>query len=164
MPRTIKGVYPTLRDNGTKRCSKCKKWLAISKFYKQLAGCGYKSECSPCANKRQQNNPNRAKYQREWKRSHPIASVITNNNGNSRRRGALETVTQLEFRGRCEDVAWICYICNLRIPKDKVSLDHIIPILNGGANHIDNILPTHRGCNFAKMNYSVKEVLSWRSA
>ncbi|KKL04855.1 hypothetical protein LCGC14_2611870 [marine sediment metagenome] len=75
-----------------------------------------------------------------------------------------DSTNYLEFLERCEDVAWICYICNLRIPKDKVSLDHIIPILNGGANHIDNILPTHRGCNFAKMNYSVKEVLSWRSA
>lgn len=53
----------------------------------------------------------------------------------------------------------ICYLCNIEIdleaPRNGTNplglhLDHVIPIKKGGADIIDNVKPTHAGCNLAK--------------
>jgi 5-methylcytosine-specific restriction endonuclease McrA len=38
----------------------------------------------------------------------------------------------------------------LRFPHpDSYEVDHIIPIVQGGADHVDNLAPSHRRCNRA---------------
>ncbi len=53
----------------------------------------------------------------------------------------------------------ICYICGNPISDVKsIWVDHVIAVTRGGSNHIDNLMPTHRGCNVRKgnkLNYPV---------
>ena len=66
------------------------------------------------------------------------------------------------FAAKWEGAKGICYICGLHVPLNLASPDHVIPTSAGGKNEMDNIMPVHRGCNAAKRNHSVEEVLSWR--
>ena len=68
-----------------------------------------------------------------------------------------------EFVNKWEEVKGVCYICGLNVPLELTSPDHVVPLISGGKNSMDNIMPVHRGCNAAKRNHSVEEVLSWRS-
>ena len=35
-------------------------------------------------------------------------------------------------------------------PNDNLSIDHIIPLYQGGTNHVDNIMLCHTACNMSK--------------
>ena len=65
-------------------------------------------------------------------------------------------VHRLEIAERCE---WICGICEgpvdnaLRYPHPLcASVDHIVPLANGGSNEVSNLQLAHKRCNEAKRN------------
>ena len=165
-PIPKKGVYPTLRDDGTKWCSKCKAWVPLVNFPKRGdgKGCGYSSSCRPCI-KLFLKDLNRGRdYQKQWKNKHPMKRITINMNSNAKRRGLIETVSWEDLEKRFWEVGGIYYICNHCIPYEYASYDHVRPIIKGGQNNMGNLLPTHRGCNAMKMGHTVEEILNWRSA
>ena len=44
----------------------------------------------------------------------------------------------------------ICAVCRTRVAKDKVTVDHIIPISRGGSHTWNNVQLVHRSCNQGK--------------
>lgn len=59
-----------------------------------------------------------------------------------------------------------CYLCGLLIDIDanrkddplSLSIEHIIALINGGPDIIDNVMPSHRTCNSSKGSRSPEEL------
>lgn len=52
----------------------------------------------------------------------------------------------------------ICYLCKSEIKDiEGFDLDHVVAIINGGANSEENLAPVHRHCHRAKSVLDVKE-------
>lgn len=54
---------------------------------------------------------------------------------------------------------YVCHLCgkaidpSLRFPDPfSASVDHLVPVSHGGADHLDNLLPAHLGCNSLRSN------------
>lgn len=51
---------------------------------------------------------------------------------------------------------WTCALCHRPIDptatklRDRLSLDHVLPVSRGGSDAIENLRPAHHGCNSAK--------------
>lgn len=46
--------------------------------------------------------------------------------------------------------SFTCQYCSARPPKVPLEIDHIIPVCNGGKNHIDNLITSCFDCNRGK--------------
>lgn len=52
----------------------------------------------------------------------------------------------------------VCHICKLPIkPGESWEADHVVAIINGGANAESNLAPAHSHCHLAKTRQDVKE-------
>lgn len=52
-----------------------------------------------------------------------------------------------------------CHYCKQTIDKDKLEIDHGIPIIRGGSHTLDNLFPCHGRCNREKFNKTIDEYL-----
>ena len=68
-------------------------------------------------------------------------------NGGSHTNGDWELL-----KARCN---WTCLCCGLREPIIRLSKDHIVPVVNGGSDNIENIQPLCRRCNAKKHIQSI---------
>ena len=52
----------------------------------------------------------------------------------------------------------VCYICQREIDKDiqKVNVDHIVPLVNGGKDDENNFAITHESCNKSKQDANLE--------
>lgn len=48
----------------------------------------------------------------------------------------------------------ICYYCGKRVSPDELTMDHRIPLSQGGTSSRDNIVPACKECNIKKKNFS----------
>jgi 5-methylcytosine-specific restriction endonuclease McrA len=83
----------------------------------------------------------------------------TNARQNKRRRRAYTEGDKIDPYVVYSHFDWICQLCHedinpeLRLPeKMAATLDHIIPLCQGGTHTWDNVQPAHAICNFIKAN------------
>lgn len=55
-----------------------------------------------------------------------------------------------------DSYGWTCTLCHRPIDphatalRDRLSIDHVLPVSRGGSDSLENLRPTHHGCNSAK--------------
>jgi 5-methylcytosine-specific restriction endonuclease McrA len=62
------------------------------------------------------------------------------------------------FYAKCAGLNWYCQICDKELSKETATVDHIVPVSQGGTNVIENLQPLCRSCNSRKGTYSMEEM------
>ncbi|HEY5864783.1 MAG TPA: HNH endonuclease [Candidatus Tectomicrobia bacterium] len=102
-----------------------------------------------------------------WRKEHPEEVREQSHRASVKRRALLMHCPLIEDFSR-KDVfirdKWICQLCykpvkkTLRFPHPKSpSLDHVIPVMQGGNHSYQNCVLTHLGCNAAKAARDVQQ-------
>ncbi|QZE11304.1 HNH endonuclease [Streptomyces phage Forrest] len=149
-----------------KTCKSCGEEKEFSSFYKDSRRKdGYISICIPCDKEKkkqyyldnkekvkeaavrwQANNNEKVRgYKNKWKRAnkHKLAQY----KHKRRAQESLSHFTAEEFKELCDAYGNICLRCGEEKP---LSVDHVIPLCDGGSNSIDNIQPLCVDCNCIK--------------
>jgi len=89
-----------------------------------------------------------SEYSKKYRREHPEKSKEYDH----RRRAKIKQVggrgfTNEQWEQLKKDYGYMCAYCNKKKP---LTIDHVIPIDNGGAHDISNMVPACKSCNSAK--------------
>lgn len=103
------------------------------------------------------NNPEESKEnRRKWARENPEKNRISHKNNETKRRKAEGKFTLKEWQDKKKEFNYTCPACFKKEPEIKLSIDHIIPLVKGGSNYIENIQPLCMPCNSRKNNKFIK--------
>ncbi len=96
------------------------------------------------------------KYLKEWRRRNPEKAHAYVRTSHSKRRSASqgESFTSAQWLALLEYHGGRCAYCGSDV---LIELDHRIPLIRGGSNSIDNILPACRRCNRRKHQRTEEE-------
>ena len=100
------------------------------------------------------NKEDRAEWQREYHRKHPLAKAVYRANWFSKKAGIFGELVLEEIESLFEENNFACTYCGKHPVK---GLDHIVPFINGGQNTIDNVTPCCTQCNVSKRDMPVEE-------
>ena len=70
-------------------------------------------------------------------------------------RNAEGSFSSKQFKKLCFKFKFKCLACGKSFPFENLTRDHIIPLIKGGSNYIDNIQPLCGPCNFSKKTRTV---------
>ena len=148
------------------RCHRCRMVKPASEFYPDPARpTGLASSCRECrktASKkryaadpeasRAQNrewaakHPERMReYKASWSKAHPEQRAEVQNRRRVRLRSGV--VEKIDPREIYERDGGRCHICGKRVARNKMSLDHLIPVARGGDHVALNVRLAHLSCN-----------------
>lgn len=103
------------------------------------------------------NNPEQAKEnRRKWARENPEKNRISHKNNETKRKGAVGSFTLGEWELVKKQYGNTCPKCGKTEPQIKLTIDHIIPLIKGGSNWIENIQPLCGPCNTSKFTKIIK--------
>lgn len=136
--RYISGEKPHLVRHH-KYCPTCDTTKQISGFYvSNSLPDGHSWYCKICS----------AKRGAQWAKDNPQKCVESVRRRRIRKAGIIgvaHTLAQWEFIK--EKQGYLCYYCGKR---KKLTRDHIIPVMKGGSDSMENIIGACRGCNSKK--------------
>ncbi len=108
------------------------------------------------AYRRAYNEANREKVRagvRDWFRRHPHVPTLEANKRRARLAQVENTLTAEQIVELLEVFDYRCGYClvDLRsLPKEFRTLDHMLPLVRGGSNTLDNVIPCCKPCNSRK--------------
>lgn len=82
-----------------------------------------------------------------WRTANPTKARAIKHRYRSRRKNAPGSFTAEEWALLCELYGYRCLACGQMV---KLTVDHIVPLSEGGSNSIDNIQPLCHSCNSSK--------------
>lgn len=62
----------------------------------------------------------------------------------------LNTLTLNQWLAVLIDSEGICFYCHIDVGVENLGIDHVVPMCRGGANSIENIVPSCIDCNCKK--------------
>lgn len=77
-------------------------------------------------------------------------SQLYSANYKAKRRGAVGTFTPEQWRAKCEEYKWCCYLCGVSLEGAVIHVEHRTPVARGGSNLIENVAPACSACNHSK--------------
>ena len=75
-----------------------------------------------------------------------------------RRANTIGSLTSEQWHDACEAFDFTCAYCG---NESKLTMDHVVPVSNGGSTSADNIIPACQSCNSSKNN---KDIIEWYTA
>jgi len=87
---------------------------------------------------------------RRWQANHPENVKARSHNRRAQIKASDGKFTALEWRALKEFYGFACLCCGRREPEIKLTPDHVLPLVLGGSNSIDNIQPLCLSCNSRK--------------
>ena len=94
-------------------------------------------------------NLKKRRYAVKYAKKHKEKKMVWVNNYSARKRNAEGSFTTDEWEKLLEKNNHSCIFCGT---KERLSIDHIIPLSKNGTNYIWNIQPLCRSCNSKKSN------------
>lgn len=94
---------------------------------------------------------------REYSRRNPEVIQARDQRRRARKMSAPGTHTAAELRELWKSQAGRCAYCDCEITSEYRHLDHIIPLVRGGSDSIDNLCYTCPPCNLSKKDKTIEE-------
>jgi 5-methylcytosine-specific restriction endonuclease McrA len=100
-----------------------------------------------CARQRRAENPQPARdAEKKWAVNNPAKVRMKRH----RRRCAEGSFTNEQWADLKKKYDYYCLCCGKKEPEINLTTDHVIPVVLGGTNNIDNIQPLCQPCNSSK--------------
>ncbi len=126
------------KKNPDKAKAHSKKWLKENKeYHREYSKSWYKE------NKEKAQKKNKA-----WRKNNPKKKQAIDNNRRARKNNASGKITSNEWASLVAATGNKCLRCEDE--NAKLTIDHVIPLVAGGSNSIDNAQPLCQKCNSSK--------------
>lgn len=125
------------KDNREKSNSNSRKWKKANP-----------EKVLSCSRKYRNDNLEKSRASvNKWGRDHPEYSRAKSRKRRAIKNGQIEHFNNLEWQLLCEQYDYRCLRCG---EKKQLTPDHIVPLILGGKDTIDNIQPLCFSCNSSK--------------
>lgn len=103
----------------------------------------------------EENRETRLKQSKQWSKNNPDKWKERNQNRRAREVGNGGAHTAQEWINLKEKYNHTCLSCRRQEPEIKLTEDHVLPLIKGGTNFIDNIQPLCLSCNCSKQDKTI---------
>lgn len=148
------------KDGAQGHCKECKKIL--NKKYEKNRDAETRKKYYKNEWQKKKNNPNYIKQHKEWldknsdhvkkkakeyRETNKTLLLISRSNQKSKKKGYSGVLSMKEWEFILNLTKFMCIACE----ENKAdSIDHVLPLSNGGTNTVDNIQPMCLKCNLKK--------------
>lgn len=136
---TPENTYVT--PEGVRQCKKCRRVHRAVSYERHRA-----VRTAEMRARRAANPEAVAEANRKWRRENPERAALTSRLKKQRRRAA-GVLTIADWQGVLALYGSDCLSCG---SDDPPTIDHVVPIIQGGSNTVDNVQPLCRTCNTRK--------------